>query len=185
MESEVLQHLSDDHRHITEVLDALQRQLMAGDESELDHEVDWQIVSDILSYLQEYPDAIHHPLEDQLFDRVLDKGLTPAERELVHFNLAQHAEIVGATHRLAADVDNILNDIVVPVEQLHDHFVHYLELQRIHMRNENIHLFPLAQRLLTNQEWNEVGTEVLSGADPMFQLQLGKYASLYDYISSL
>ena len=119
-----------------------------------------------------------------MFDRVLDKGLTPAERELVHFNLAQHAEIIGATQKLAEDINNILNDIVVPIDQVQDHFSRYLELQRLHMRNENTHLFPLANRLLSANDWSEIATEVASHADPMFDLQQAKFESLYESIAN-
>ena len=179
METEVLQKLNDDHKHIATVLDALEQELRDSD----DHDTDWLIVNDLVSWLQEYPDAVHHPLEDQMFDRVLDKGLTPAERELVHFNLAQHAEITAATHKLATDVDSILNDIVVPLNQLNEHFERYVETQRIHMRNENTNLFPLAQRLLSEADWAEVGAEAALHRDPMFELKLEKYTDLYNYVT--
>jgi hemerythrin-like domain-containing protein len=179
MESQLLQRLNEDHEHISQVLDALENELQASDT----HDVDWRIVDDIMTYLQDYPDAVHHPLEDQLFDRVLDKGLTPAERELVHFNLAQHAEIIGASHQLAQDVHNILNDIVIPIGQVQAHFLRYLEIQRLHMRNEQTNLFPLAQRLLSVDEWREVGAVALSQTDPLFEAQLEKFAGLYKYIT--
>ena len=179
-QSEVMRRLQDDHVHIAAVMDALEKALSPPP----DGEVDWDAVGTILDYLQEYPDAVHHPLEDQMFDRVLDKGLTPAERELVHFNLAQHAEIISATQKLAADINNILNDIVVPIDQVQEHFKRYLELQRIHMRNENTHLFPLAVRLLSETDWSEIATEVASHADPMFDQQQTRFASLYQSITS-
>lgn len=179
MESTVLQRISDDHRHITLALDALELQLdMDGND-----DVNWNIICDILTYLQEYPDAVHHPLEDQLFDLVLDKGLTPAERELVHFNLAQHAEIIDASRQLADDVDNILNDVVVPIDRLYSHFERYLDIQRLHLRNETTHLLPMAQRLLSAEDWAEVGAQAMVHADPLFELQLEKYKGLYDYIT--
>lgn len=180
MESQLLQRLIEDHQHISQVLDALENELRGSDS----HDVDWRIVNDIMTYLQDYPDAVHHPLEDQLFDRVLDKGLTPAERELVHFNLAQHAEIIGASHQLAQDVQNILNDIVVPIDRVQSHFLRYLEIQRLHMRNEKTHLFPLAQRLLSVDEWSEVGSAALTQSDPLFEAQLEKFTGLYNYITS-
>jgi len=178
--NDVMRQLEEDHLRIAKVLDALEHALRLDEHDD----VNWNLVADIISYLQEYPDSVHHPLEDQLFDRVLDKGLTPAERELVHFNLAQHAEIIGATQRLARDVNDILSDIVVPFDQLLDHFKRYLELQRLHMRNEIHHLFPLAERMLGDDDWREVAAEVATHADPMFDLNVGKFAGLYNYITS-
>ncbi len=171
--------LEDDHLHIARVLEALERALSVPP----DEDVNWEIVADIISYLQEYPDTVHHPVEDQLFDRVLDKGLTPAERELVHTNLAQHAEIIGATVQLERDVGQILNDIIVPMDQLQDHFKRYLELQRAHMRNEIHHLFPLAERQLAEEDWQAIAAQTATQADPMFELNLGKFASLYEFVA--
>jgi hemerythrin-like domain-containing protein len=178
-QSQVMARLNDDHFHIATVLNALDKIF----KNFPDEDIDWTIVSDILGYLQEYPDTVHHPLEDQMFDRVLDKGLTPAERELVHFNLAQHAEIISATVQLDQDVAQILNDIVVPIEQVLEHFDRYLELQRLHMRNENTHLFPLAERLLAESDWRDVEAEYASHVDPLFTLKQGKFASLFEYIT--
>lgn len=178
-QAKVMARLNDDHFHIGTVLNALDKVFKKFP----DEDIDWVIVSDILAYLQEYPDTVHHPLEDQMFDRVLDKGLTPAERELVHFNLAQHAEIIGATVQLDRDVAQILNDIVVPIDKVLDHFDRYLELQRLHMRNENTHLFPLAERLLVESDWRDVELEYVSHVDPLFTLRQGKFSSLFDYIT--
>jgi hemerythrin-like domain-containing protein len=178
--NEVLGRLNEDHSRMVKVLDALEQALDVDEHDD----VNWSLVADIISYLQEYPDTVHHPLEDQLFDRVLDKGLTPAERELVHFNLAQHAEIIGATQKLEREINSILRDIVVPFDQLREHFKRYLELQRLHMRNEINHLFPLAERLLAEEDWREVAADAASHVDPMFDLRTEKFTGLYDYITN-
>ena len=104
-------------------------------------------------------------------------------RELVHANLAQHAEIINATLRLDQDVNQILNDTVVPISKVLEDFERYIELQRTHMRNENTHLFPLAQRLLSEEDWRDVEAEYASHVDPMFALKQGKFASLFEYIT--
>ena len=176
---ELMQHLGDDHRHISVILDHLELALTGPE----DDDVDWDLVSDMIDYLQEYPDIAHHPLEDQLFDRVLDKGLTPVERELIHLNMAQHVDISGATDDLASDVDRILSDIVVPIERLHGDFQRYLDLQRTHMINEDTHLYPLAQRLLKTEDWKDLLEASNTHTDPMFDLKQGKFASLYDFVT--
>ncbi len=181
-EALVLSRLEEDHHHLSKVMRVLEAQLARRNDD--DEEVDWSLLAEVLAYVSEYPDAVHHPLEDRMFDKVLDKGLTPAERELVHFNLSQHAEIIGATSRLAADIDRILNDIVVPIDVVVEHCERYLDMQRSHMRNEQVHLFPLAQRLLEEADWREIAEELARQEDPMFKLRQGRYDSLYDHVSS-
>ena len=175
----VMARLEKDHVRIARVLENLERVLVTDDDSD----TNWEIVADIISYLQEYPDTVHHPVEDQLFDLVLDKGLTPAERELVHTNLAQHAQIISATAQLARDIQQILNDIVVPLPQLQAHFQDYLELQRAHMRNEVHHLFPLAERQLEAEDWQDIAQQITAHADPLFEQGLDKFAALYQFIT--
>ena len=178
----VLSRLDEDHFHLTRVMQVLEDELAKRDDDDAD--IDWNLLADVLAYVGEYPDAVHHPLEDRMFDRVLDKGLTPAERELVHFNLSQHAEIVGATTQLADDVNNILSDVVVPIDVLMDHCRRYLDMQRSHMRNEQVHLFPLAERRLGEEDWAEIATELAAHADPMFVLRQGRFDSLYERVAA-
>ena len=81
-------------------------------------------------------------------------------------------------------INNILNDIVVPVERLQEHFAHYLQLQKAHMLNENHHLFPLAERQLAEEDWVGIAAEMARHTDPMFEQNLGKYAALYEFVTT-
>lgn len=177
----VMERLEQDHQHLSRVIDVFEAQLakLGSD----DEDVDWNLMEEIIAYLQEYPDAVHHPLEDHLFDKVLHKGLSPAERELVHFNLSQHANIISLTQRLADEIGSILNDIVVPVDALREHGRRYLEMQRDHMRNEDRHLFPLAAGLLNDDEWTDVAQVLTEQQDPLFKLRLGRYEALYRHVA--
>lgn len=177
----VLERLEQDHQHLSRVMDVFDAQLAKLGRD--DEDVDWNLMGEIIAYVQEYPDAVHHPLEDQLFDKVLDKGLTPAERELVHFNLSQHAQIISSTQRLADEIGDILNDIVVPMAAVREHGRRYLEMQRNHMHNEHRHLFPLAKRLLSDDDWTDVAQVLIEQQDPLFKLQLGRYEALYRHVA--
>ena len=64
----------------------------------------------------------------------------------------QHQEITTSTQTLKRDIDNILNDIVVPLDRVMAHLIAYLTLQREHMTLENTAIFPAAEQSLSNND---------------------------------
>ncbi len=175
----VLVRLELDHHRMSWVMDALEdeiRKLSDGGEYDLSR------IEDALGYLAAYADTVHHPLEDRMFDNVLDKGLTPAERALVLGNLKQHVDIIEATRIARRDVANVLNDIVVPLERLVADLTDYVALQRTHMRTERQQLFPLAERFLTQPEWQAIAEQFEQSPDPMFDLKTKAFERLYESI---
>ena len=56
-------------------------------------------------------------------------------------------------------------------------------MQRNHMHNEHRHLFPLAERLLSDDDWTDVAQVLIEQQDPLFKLQLGRYEALYRHVA--
>lgn len=152
----VLARLQRDHRSMARVLDVLeaQRNLLGTDEG-----ADYMVMEQALAYLSVYADGVHHPLEDRVFDQILDKGLTPPERALVLGNLNQHVEICEATDKARADMTLILNDVVIPMQKLADDLDAYVKLQKLHMRIEQTQIFPLAVRTLKASDWEQAAND--------------------------
>ena len=70
MPDQLLDTLHQDHRVLAHILEALDRQqalIHAG------HEPDYELLEEILSYMADYPDRFHHPTEDAIFQRYLEK----------------------------------------------------------------------------------------------------------------
>lgn len=138
----------------------------------------------MVDYVHEYPDAVHHPLEDRVFERLISLGLTPAERTVVENNLAEHAKLADATRRMAEDVDMVLAGKAVSDSNLVENATAYLDLQLAHMRREETVLFPLAERLFTDAMWQEVEEAEAAARDPLFDQRLGRYDSLFEFVTS-
>lgn len=117
-------------------------------------ELDWQQLREIVEFLDYYADQIHHPLEDRLFDRLVNKGLTPTERHLVFRNLGQHQEIRSLTEALAGQIGIALYGGTVDVDEFRETAAQYLSLQERHMRFEESYLFPLLEGAFDNRDWN-------------------------------
>ena len=150
----VLVRLGDDHARIAAVITQLSHAndcLSIPDESRY-----WSDMLVLMEFQLYFADRIHHPLEDRIFDRVLHKGLTPTEHHLVFKNLSQHQEIMDMTLRLMADVQLATRGGVVDRSQFAEQVAEYVDLQRKHMRFEELHLFPLVEARFDNKDWNEL-----------------------------
>jgi hemerythrin-like domain-containing protein len=142
----------------------------------LEHEIDglrgtetgssYLLLSRIVEYMSRYADVTHHPLEDQLFDRLLHLGVSPTERHLVFQNLGQHQEILAAGRDLQAKLDvAMLGDSGEDASSVLEAAEDYLRQQRKHMSFEQTHLFPLAQYHLRNSDWNFLADNLMEAED--------------------
>lgn len=177
----LMTRLITDHQRLDQVLTLLEAEL---ERLEAGDDVDYQLVSDTLRYLAQYADQVHHPLEDAVFEQVLKQAaVTEEQQDRIHLNHTQHTQLIGATGPLADDVEQILNDCVVPMDRLLSHMRHYLTLQRNHMDTENKLLFPLAIDLLNEQDWQTVQAQWRDISDPLFEEQQRIYRDLSERLN--
>ena len=65
----ILEKLHKDHKNFSKLLEFLEQQAKLLKDCE---RIDLELILDALRYMQEYPDFIHHPLEDVLYKYVLE-----------------------------------------------------------------------------------------------------------------
>lgn len=124
-------------------------------------EPDWDGISANIGFLDYYADKVHHPLEDRVFDHLVNKGLTPTERHLVFKNLGQHEEISSMTEALARTAARAADGAFVDVLEFTEALLAYVSLQQRHMRFEEHQLFPLLDQSLENSDWNTLAQVVM------------------------
>lgn len=177
---ELIQRLRRDHQRIASVLNVLEYQI--GQLHEDGDGPDFDLLMYLMDYITEYPDAVHHPLEDQVLDRLANKGLTPPESKLAAIVMNQHTQILASTKAVDSDIRAVVNGAVVPAEQLDRHVSDYLELQRSHMRFEEEHVFPLAEQRLAPEDWRQLEQTIADRSDPMFEKRDARYQVLYQHV---
>jgi hemerythrin-like domain-containing protein len=178
----ILERLHTDHARLLKVLSVLEHQMARFCES--DDGPDFALLRDVVDYVIEYPDAIHHPLEDHLFEFVVSRGVTPTERALILANRDQHVDIRPATKKLSVDIRYVLNGAVISAERLMSDAAAYVDMQRAHILTEERQLFPLADRILSFDDWARLESELGAVQDPMFDQQARRFADLHRYIVS-
>ncbi len=147
--SVLLERLSRDHARIAGVVQQLSELADATS-----GEPDWEGLDELIGFLDYYADRVHHPLEDRLFDHLMNKGLTPTERYLLFRNLGQHEELSSMTGQLSDQVAEGREGRVVDPAAFLEDVSAYITLQRRHMRIEEDQLFPLLDQTFDNDDWN-------------------------------
>lgn len=157
--SEVIASLRADHANMSRLLDALERELAAG-------EPDYDIVQGVLDYCLTYPDLYHHPKEDAVYERLTARR--PETAGALAEIRTQHGELSALTRRLAAAVRLILRDAEVSRGAFNALACDFLALYRRHMALEEATLFPEAERALEPADWTAIEAALTRCADPLF-----------------
>jgi hemerythrin-like domain-containing protein len=159
-----LQIIKDEHAALAAMLRSLSMMVDRGPDHEPERYFD--VLRAMLFYIDEFPERLHHPKEsDLLFPRVarvapetmdaivqLEKDHAKSEaavRELQHLLLAW--ELVGDARRGAFEASA----------------KRYIASYLTHMTLEETAILPVALRVLTDADWNELDAAFATNCDPL------------------
>jgi len=158
----VLQRLMRDHVNLTQLLNAMERQLVKFESGE---RPDYEVIQGVVEYCLTYPDLIHHPLEDEIYKRLEQQpGMSASTHDLV----AEHDELGALTRRVAAGLRHILEESEIPRDAFSKLVQEFLDRYRNHIAKEETYFFPRAEGSLSPQEWEEIENTVHDTYDPLF-----------------
>jgi hemerythrin-like domain-containing protein len=181
-EPAILTRLNEDHQRLAQVLEVFEHQYRA---LEADEGPDYELLRDILDYVQSFPDTLHHPTEDALFDYLLRNAqLSAAEQAVIGDNRAQHEDLIEATQVLLLMIDHIFNDGIVNGVALKLTMSKYLSEQVRHMEFESSCLFPLAETRLSQRDWDALENQLRQAKDPLFDAYDEQYEILRRHIEA-
>jgi hemerythrin-like domain-containing protein len=145
---------------------------------------DFDILRSIMEYILHYPDLFHHPKEDLLFERMVNRNSAVAG--VVAETSAEHRELMSLAQRLAAAIRNVEQDAQLPRDWFDSLARRYVTSLRRHMQREENNLFKVAQGLLEAKDWAEIDARLDSPDDPVFGSNLqDSYVALARRISRL
>ncbi len=163
---ELMQALRTDHAHLERLLTVLEKHALKLDRGE---DPDWDRIIDILDYMIQYPDAVHHPLEERLFEQALQHAPTNGLADIIRKLSAEHESLPKQTLALRELIEDVRDDAAVLTrreisEQIHD----YVNRQRQHIITEETRLFPRIENLLTAADWQALQSAPADMHDPIF-----------------
>ena len=160
----VIDELHMDHINFSKVLNLLSKQL---EYMRSDGTPDYILMQDILDYIKNYPEYIHHPKEDVAF-RVFSERHHELDEEIAELS-KEHAAMGAMTKHLLEEIDGIArNATVISKEALEREIAEYLEYQTQHMNKEETKVFPTLKEKLTPEEFKRIEDSLPSKEDPLF-----------------
>ena len=156
----------EEHVYFNQLLHLLQREV---DVFHRAGRPNYELMSDVVSYLREYGDQAHHPREDAAFERLAQRC---PDMELALARLKQeHRVIAQAGEVLQRQIEAILGGAVVPRAEVEVAAATYLVYYGNHIAKEEEDVLKRAALHLTDADWEAVKNAVPMLRDPLFGKQ--------------
>ena len=177
-----IQKIRDEHRSISAVLHGLKQ--LARDAQDPRVKPGFEALRAMIRYLDEYPERLHHPKEDEyLFARL--EARAPEAKPLVASLKAEHQE--GA--RLVRDLERALvffeEGSPAGARQFLEAVDAYAEFHWKHMRKEESELLPLAEKRLSAEDWRAIDAAFDVNQDPIAGIRERDFEALFSKIVNL
>ena len=159
-----MQIIRDEHAAVAAMLRSM-LQMIERDPAEQPERF-FDVLRAMLFYIDEFPERRHHPKEsDLLFPKIARAAphLMPVIRRLEDDHMHGEDRVRELQHLLLAW--ELLGDSRREVFQQAAR--QYVEFYLAHMRLEEEHILPLAQRTLTAEDWQELDDAFARNKDPM------------------
>jgi hemerythrin-like domain-containing protein len=153
-----------EHRSLAAVLYTLQALARGAHDGRL--APDYALARLIVDYLESFHQRFHHPKEDDHLFRALRARTGEARAALAELERehregdAQLAELREAINRAQSGAGGA-QELAAAVERYADFHWH-------HMRTEEDVIMPLAERVLTEEDWNGIDAAFADHDDPLF-----------------
>jgi hemerythrin-like domain-containing protein len=169
----VLSIIRDEHRTISAVLHALKD--LAREAQAPGAKPAFAALRAIVRYVDEFPEKLHHPKEDDyLFARVVLRA--PDAKRLVDDLRKEHLEGAKLVRELERALVFFEDRAPDGAREFLDAVNAYAEFHWQHMRKEEQELLPLAERTLTAQDWKEI--DAAFKENPDFEKQFTRIVNL-------
>ena len=175
----IILQLKQDHINIAKLLDLLEVQLGTLQEGETP---DYLLMFDVMCYMRRYPDLFHHPKEDLVFEKLKNRDVSACP--IVDILMEEHKVLAAMGAQFFKSLKAIVNESIVSRESLESEGREYIALLCSHMNREEDQVFPLASKVLREEDWVEIDMAMELTADPVFGRAEGeKYRALYNYLT--
>jgi len=135
-----------------------------------DEDPDFELFDEIMRYMTVYPDAVHHPKEDVVYEQLLERR--PDLSEDLNHVPDEHLEIARLGGLLRDEVEAIIAGAAVRREKMIEDASSYVEYLRRHMRWEEEDLFSRIDLMLEAEPYKVDVSEYQSIKDPVFELEV-------------
>ncbi|MDP6388605.1 MAG: hemerythrin domain-containing protein [Alphaproteobacteria bacterium] len=159
---DVIQGLRREHAEMGQLLDMLEREVAVFRRGEVP---DYDLVQEILDYCLDYPDRCHHPIEDLILARIRERD--PAAAEKVGDLDAEHAALSALTRKFFDATDRLVQETGMTRDWFADTAAEFIEAYRQHIAMEERDFFPVAGKVLSDDDWSEIDSRLANHKNPL------------------
>lgn len=172
--------LCDEHRHMNMLVETLDEHL---EQTENLATGDYFLMQDIVRYMHDYSDTVHHPTEDLMFDKLVRRN--PAREKDVARLRREHGFLDKNTLELMKMLELAAErQSPADAKAVLDATRTYIRRLRRHMNFEEAELFPSASRCLASKDWHDIEARLEAAEDPLFGDNVKKeFRVLYEFFS--
>ena len=174
--------LKDEHRSISAVLIGLKHLAEMAQDTKL--KPDFQVFRSMLRYIDEYPERLHHPKEDELLFAHLARR-SPEARKLVEELQAEHARGAQLIRELERKLMFFEEDWPQGAAEFLGMVDAYADFHWKHMRKEETQLLPLAERDLVTEDWLAIDAAFARNRDPIAGIEERDFRKLFSRIATM
>lgn len=178
---EIMVALNEEHRYIASLLDGLAEQ---ADQLLPGRSPDYALIRDIAHYMAHFPDEFHHPREDLLFDRLVERDTEFTEH--VQQLREGHREIYRRSRELLDELERITSGRQDADNQKLKYLCdRYIGFYWDHINTEEGKVFPRATAKLRQDDWFAINSQAKYVDDPLFGTRVRKeYQRLSRYLAT-
>ncbi len=152
-----------EHARFLHLLDLLDVQVEAFHRGE---QPDYELMRDIVFYLRNFADEVHHAREDVAFERLVRHA--PKLSGVVQRLRQEHRVIATAGEEFLRRLDEATGELMAPRASLEAAAAIFLVYYRHHIAKEEREVLPRAAELLTPEDWAAVIAAIPGRLDPLF-----------------
>jgi len=174
--------LKSEHRSISAVLHGLKELARMAQDATVRPR--FQVLRSMLRYIDEYPERLHHPKEDEhLFARVAARA--PQARKLIDELKKEHEQGAGLIRELERALLFFEEGWPAGGREFQQAVDAFADFHWQHMRKEELELLPIAERVLSAADWRAIERAFATNLDPIAELQERDYERLFSRIANL
>jgi len=168
-----------DHVIFARLLDLFETQVAAFHAGERPN---YELMTDIVDYLRQYADRVHHPREEAAFGRLVDRD--PEMRLQVNRLLQEHRVIARAGDEVLERLGEIADDVLTERAAVEAAAATYLVYYRHHLSTEEGKIMPRAAELLTGDDWAAAAEVAQEAPNPLSSVNFDeRYRELRKFIA--
>jgi hemerythrin-like domain-containing protein len=146
----MIERIKREHGYMARLLAILRRKLQC---LENEQSINYSLVKEIVDYLSNHAEAVHHPKEDVIYCYYVEKygsqsGVSDLEQD--------HKRLAVRTHEFLNLIEMILQDAIVPKEIIASQLAEFIQSQKTHLDLEEQEVIPLIISTFTKDDWKHV-----------------------------